>query len=404
MSKKILFISYNGLTDPLGQSQILPYYKGLSAKGYEITLLSCEKEEVFKEGSALVQQQCEAWNINWEYTFYKNNFPVLSTISNVNRLKKKAFEIAQKNSFDIFHCRSIIPAIIGHSLKEKLGGKLIFDIRGFWADERVEGGLWNIKNPVYKKIYSYFKKKEKLLFAESDYIVTLTENSKKYIADNFTTKNNFQVVPCCADLDHFNTNNYKDASILELKKELGIKEEEYVLTYLGSLGTRYMLREMLLFFRQLKKLKENSKFLFITKSDTSQMESLCEELDVDYNDIVIISSAYSEIPKYILVGDASIFFIVSSFSGKAVSPTKQAEVMSLGLPIVVNQNLGDTDSIVLNTKTGFVADDFSDETLSQVAQDLLAFIPDKDKFRKTAENYFSLISGVEKYENVYQKI
>ena len=40
---RALYISYDGMTDPLGRSQVLPYLQGLSERGHEITLLSCEK-------------------------------------------------------------------------------------------------------------------------------------------------------------------------------------------------------------------------------------------------------------------------------------------------------------------------------------------------------------------------
>ena len=45
--KNILFISYDGMTDPLGQSQVIPYLQGLSKKGFQFYLLSCEKPEAF---------------------------------------------------------------------------------------------------------------------------------------------------------------------------------------------------------------------------------------------------------------------------------------------------------------------------------------------------------------------
>ena len=44
-SIKVLYISYDGMTDPLGQSQVLPYLEGLAKKNYAITLISFEKEE-----------------------------------------------------------------------------------------------------------------------------------------------------------------------------------------------------------------------------------------------------------------------------------------------------------------------------------------------------------------------
>jgi hypothetical protein len=39
----ILYLTYDGLNDPLGQSQILPYLEGLAEKGYGITVISFEK-------------------------------------------------------------------------------------------------------------------------------------------------------------------------------------------------------------------------------------------------------------------------------------------------------------------------------------------------------------------------
>ena len=43
--KKVLFIAYDGLTDPLGQSQIIPYLAGLSKANYQFTILSVEKKQ-----------------------------------------------------------------------------------------------------------------------------------------------------------------------------------------------------------------------------------------------------------------------------------------------------------------------------------------------------------------------
>ena len=45
-----LFISFDGLTDPLGQSQILPYLIGIS-RDYAITIISCEKKERYLKDS-----------------------------------------------------------------------------------------------------------------------------------------------------------------------------------------------------------------------------------------------------------------------------------------------------------------------------------------------------------------
>ena len=45
--KQVLYISYDGMTDNLGQSQVIPYLIGLQKLGYSIHILSCEKPQVF---------------------------------------------------------------------------------------------------------------------------------------------------------------------------------------------------------------------------------------------------------------------------------------------------------------------------------------------------------------------
>jgi len=45
----VLYISYDGMTDPLGQSQVISYLAGLSRKGYRIHLLSSEKKNRFAQ-------------------------------------------------------------------------------------------------------------------------------------------------------------------------------------------------------------------------------------------------------------------------------------------------------------------------------------------------------------------
>ena len=64
-AKKILFITYDGLTDQLGQSQILPYIKGLSKMGYQFTILSCEKPDKLLELGTLIQGLCDEDGIGW---------------------------------------------------------------------------------------------------------------------------------------------------------------------------------------------------------------------------------------------------------------------------------------------------------------------------------------------------
>ena len=244
MSINTIFISYDGMTDPLGQSQVIPYLKGLSESGYKVTLLSCEKPEKYAINKGIIATILKEANIDWEPLMYHKSPPIFSTVYDIYQLNKKAIELHKKKNFKIAHCRSYIPALIGLGLKKKFDIKYIFDMRGFWADERIDGNIWSLKNPVFKNIYTWFKKKEKELLQHADYTISLTENAKKEIHTWKEISNNpvpIEVIPCCEDLNHFSTKNIQDNLRKDFQGKLNLTDDDFVISYLGSVGTWYML-------------------------------------------------------------------------------------------------------------------------------------------------------------------
>ena len=178
MVKNILYLSYDGMTDPLGQSQVLPYIIGLTKKGYHFHLISFEKPDRFIAHKKDILQICEENNITWVPMLYTKRPPLFSTMWDVWRMKKKAFELNKEYSFSMVHCRSYLSALIGLSMKRRFKTAFLFDMRGFWADERVDGNIWNLKNPVYRWVYHFFKRQELLFLNEADYTVSLTLSGK----------------------------------------------------------------------------------------------------------------------------------------------------------------------------------------------------------------------------------
>ena len=147
------------MTDPLGQSQVLPYLGGLSKEGFQFHLISFEKEEKFGLHHEHIQAICDQHGISWHPLSYTKKPPLLSTIYDVQRMKRLAHLLHKEHSFKIIHCRSYISALVGLGMKKRFGTKFLFDMRGFWANERVDGNIWNLGNPIFKTVYNFFKKK-----------------------------------------------------------------------------------------------------------------------------------------------------------------------------------------------------------------------------------------------------
>jgi len=95
-----------------------------------------------------------------------------------------------------------------------------------------------------------------------------------------------------------------------------------------------------------------------------------------------------------------VFFIRSTYSKKASSPTKQGEIMAMGVPIVCNAGVGDTDRIIREHEAGAVIENFGPENYREAIE------PNWNQEATTqgALKVYSLEEGVKKYHAIYQYI
>lgn len=401
-NKSVLYLSYDGMTDPLGQSQVLPYLRGLSKEGYTFHLISFEKEERFEKFRSTIQAICNEAGIIWHPLKYTKKPPLLSTVYDVQRMKRLAHYLNKEHAFSIVHCRSYIAALVGLGMKRKFDTKFLFDMRGFWADERVDGNIWNLSNPIFKTVYNYFKKKEIQFFLEADHIISLTDNGKKEIESWIELKKNppkIEVIPCCADLELFDPTKIDPNAIEQKRRELKLNDSDKIIGYVGSIGTWYMLSEMLDCFKVMKKTDPALKFLFVTGENPQNILDKAAQKSISVNDLIITSCLHQEVPLHISLFDVSIFFIRPTYSKKASSPTKQGEIMAMGIPLICNAGVGDTDQIVENYKAGIVLHELNEASYSNITDPSFAF--DRVSTIKGAKEFYGLEEGVKRYLMVY---
>ena len=398
--KQIVYCSYDGLLDPLGGSQVLPYVYGISEKeNYNFKIVSFEKKK--KDLRSNLLSFLNSKKITWVPINYSKKPPIFSTLWDILKLKRNLKKNLKTKKIDLIHCRSYITSLVALTFKKKYNIPFIFDMRGFYADERVDGKIWNKNKFPFNKIYIYFKKKEKEFLQYADYTISLTENGKKEIESwKLTNQSPIKVIPCCTDENLFQTKNISDK-----REELGIKKDDFILSYVGSIGTWYMLDEMLDFFKVLNEKKANVKFLFITKDDPNLVHTKAEQKGIKKEKLIIQPSPRELMPSYISVSDFSIFFILPVFSKKASSPTKMGEIMNLGIPIICNTGVGDVDEIMDECMPELLVKEFTNSEYQRVIDLIINdYEPNQKRIIETSHNYYSLEKGVEKYKEVYKSI
>lgn len=403
---RALFLSYDGLTDPLGGSQIIPYVCGLAESGHSLIVLSFEKPDRFHAGRDDVARVLEAAGVRWVPFRYTKRPPVLATVFDLAKMILGACWLALWARTEVVHCRSYVPSVAGSFVSRIFGAAFVFDMRGFWADERVDGGLWDLRRFHYRLIYRFFKRRETTFLRNAHAVVSLTESGLREMESwNRVSglREKTSVIPCSVDLRHFDPLRFTAQHRGQMRARLGLGEHDLLCGYSGSLGTWYRPEPMLRLFALVRRSNGNAKFLFLTPDSREAVEAIAARAGVPIGSVQVMRATREEMPGYLHCLDVGISFIEPCFSKKSSSATKVGEYLAMGLPVIANSGIGDQDSLLGGSGTGFLVQDFSDESLEAAAEAiprLRAF--SASAIRGAAERELSLERANEAYDAIYR--
>ena len=397
--RRILYLSYDGMTDPLGQSQVLPYLAGLAKRGHRISLISFEKRARSKADREAVAAKCAEAGIDWHPQDYHKRPPILSGLYDVAIMRRVAERLHRLRQFDWVHCRSDLPALVGLAMKRRHGVKFLFDMRGFWADERVEGGLWNMGNPFFRALFRYFKGKEAEFLREADHAVSLTEAGREVLKKQ-GARSPISVIPCCVDFSAFQPAGA--AARAEARERLEIAAEARVAIYLGSIGTWYMLGEMLDCFRVQLDRDPRALFLILTRDDPAAIRAAAADREIPPHAILIRAAAREDVPGIMAAADYGLFFIRPTYSKIASCPTKLGEYQALEIPVITNGGVGDVERVIQETGGGVLVDGFDPRSYGRALDSLELLADSRANWRRAARTWFDLEDGVERFDAIYR--
>jgi glycosyltransferase involved in cell wall biosynthesis len=281
--------------------------------------------------------------------------------------------------------------------------KLLFDIRGFFPEEYTNAGRW----PEGGWLYRSAKRIERWLLKESDGFVVLTEKAREILFPE-SAETGFdergrpvEVIPCCVDLTRFETDK---ETVNELRRQLGI-EDRPVIAYVGSFGGWYLTEEMFDLFTAAKGHDERTFVLILTQREKERIADELRARGFADADFLVESVAPQEISRYLSAADISVSFIKACYSKLSSSPTKIAEYLACGLPVIINGGVGDLDALITANGVGTVINDFNKTSYISALQELSSLSGVADKCRDTARREFDLETvGGARYRRLYSRL
>jgi len=401
----MMYLTYDGLLDPLGASQILPYVGGIAQSQDRIVVLSFEKAAKAVAGQEQKAKEVKADGIEWKPIRFTRGYGPAGKLWDLLKMYFWALLLAKKYSVDIIHARGHTAAQVGLFIKKLSGTKLIFDFRGLWVDERVDKGGWNLSHPLHRLQYRHFKKTERKLLQGADQIVVLTHAVVNEVARiGAISPSRITVIPCCADFDHFILSTLKSRA--DARIALHIPDDAIVLGYLGSVGRMYMLDRYFRFFELAVSRQQNVHTLIITQ-DIDILNRLMHDClpAALHCRVHVISSSRRELPEIIPAMNVLVSFIMPSYARMAASPTKLAECFATGIPAVCNPGVGDVAETIAQLGGGIIVDPASDADLCKAADRLVEISAmGGSRLRDKARAMLGLELAIERYRSVYSKI
>lgn len=412
MSHHTLYLCYFGLREPLVQTQVLPYLCEIKKiDGMKVSLLTFEtnpQESWTTEQIKNEREKLAGQGIEWSFLTYHKTPSAPATLYDVLCGAYFTWRLMRREPVDVLHARAHVPAMMGAIVKKfsRQIPKLIFDIRGFIPEEYTDAGRWKENGRLYKLV----KRAEKRLFKDSDAFVVLTEKAREILfpESRETGFDKFgrpvEVIPCCVDLERFIS---KEELRETIRRKLNINERR-VITYVGSFGGWYLTEEIVDFLTEAREYDKSTFALILTQRETEKIIAKLKERGFTEEDFLVKSVIPEEIFSFLCASDIALSFIKKCYSKKASSPTKIAEYLISGLPVISNDGIGDLDKMIIDNKVGTIVKGFNKkyylESLHEIAE-LQTDVNLNERCKSVAKQFFDLEKvGGEKYRSLYRRL
>ncbi len=398
--KALLYISADGLLEPLGFSQVVRVVQGLAGRGWPYRLFSLEKAADLAMEARVRELRAglSAVGVRWQFAEYSAGGSAAAAARNEQALVSAAVTTPGVAGI---HARAYHAAIGAFGAWLARGTPYLFDARSYWFDERLEEGRW-FTSPIRLGVA---RGVEHQLFNRAAGVVTLTELQAEDVRCGRFGRRSLESVRCittCADFDDFFRRPPEACTRVpaELRASL---DGKLVLGIVGSLNRSYLVDETLQLVAKVLA-REPRSHLLVLSSQQGEYRTRLEALRVSPERFSIARAHHDAMPEWLsLMHWGMLLLNPSSPAKRASMPTKLAEFLACGVrPVQFGCN-AEVSEWVARTGSGVVLEAVAAEDLERAAERIVSVGRDSDgleRARALAAPHFSLSSGLDQYERV----
>lgn len=320
-------------TDSMISSFLVPYIKELEKDGNYVECACSVTGKYFKE----LQEQ---YGIKMNEIGFKRSPLKLENLKAYNRLNK----LIKEKKFDTIFCHEPVGGAIGRLAGHKCKCKVIYMVHGFHFFRGASIFRWGVFYPIEKYLSKY-----------TDNLITINKEDYELARKKFKKCKNVVYVPGVGiDIKKFDidiTNEEKES----FKLSLGLKKDDYVLTYIARLDKNKNQIMAISIIEKLKDKYDNIKLLLVGPDELDGYYQK-EVKEKGLEDKIYFLGYRSDIVQLLKITDIAI-----STSKREGLPVNVLEAMCTGIPIVVTNSRGNRD-LINEGKNGYIASNEDDFT------------------------------------------
>ena len=407
MATDVLYVSFDGVLQPLPFSQVVRVLAGLSRRGLRYHLLSIERatdldNEALRKtvGDTLLEAR-----VAWTPVRRDGSMGTPRRAAEIAaRMTAEAHSIARRDGVKLIHARGYQSAAIACALKRVLGVKFLFDPRGYWIEERSGAGGW-FSAP---SSYAAGKFVEQKLFRAADAVVTLTELQAMDVASGLfgPPPKLLHVIPTCADYDAFCLRGDRPQKrpgagrvpVFVQQRLVG----KIVMGVVGAWNATYFARETV----ELAKIAAEwspAIHLLVLSPQLREYGAALESAGLPPDRYTLASADHWDMPEWLQWIDWGLLLVPETAANRAKMPTKLGEFFAAGVrPVFFGCN-SDAARWVEHAGSGHVLRSIHDMDLRGAARAIADSVCDGERLRVAREvtaPHFSLASGLSSYHRV----
>lgn len=380
-------VTYDGALDPLGASQVVPYLLGLARRGVRPTLVSFEKPERWADRPARERlvRQLEDAGVAWRALSYHRRPRLAATAWDLAAGARAIRRAVRDTQAVLVHCRGEVAMAMARLACRGLPVRLVYEARGLFRDERVEVGSWRPGGLTDRLVLAFERGN---LQAAHGLLCVMAGPGLAALRARRDPLPPYRQLPNSADLAAF-------------RPRPAGREPEFGLVYHGSLGGWYPTAEIVRLGR-IAAAVVPGRVLFLTPQP-----ELARAAGADPSWAEVASAAPQDVPSWLARARASFFLIQPSPAKRASSPTKLAEALACGLPVLANGASGDLESILEAEGVGALVRELRPLAYEGAARRLAELLADPQtthRCRSLAERRYSLDAAVAAYHDLYAEL